>query len=338
MSSENIEKQSTEFQQIPKFIQNDYPSHSKSIVVNTYKNSNLVSDMFRFVQVPPLAPSATTEIASLTFLIDNHFVIDTNRSFLKLKTTPKADKNKYELIKSSSCKWSGGSSYSICGGLAYFNMSQNSDIYPTGNSGTTSTTFNVPLRALNSLFNTDYLYTNLLSGITTLDLNLNNNNAAANGTLFLAVIGNDMFYSTFQSLNSERFLQKFFKCDFITGVNKTQSIGTFSQSVIAVIIFPIETAKTFNIEIGSSAKAICSSSLTSDECFYISKMFKIPETEKVAYFPLYNFSKSDFSGVDASNCTIRYVTDSTNAVNIAVISNAYGEYRNGALNIRGDTS
>lgn len=335
--SENVEN--------PIFIENPFPQHTQSIVVNAYKNSNVVGDMFRYVKVQPLStPTDATTSFSFTFLIDNHFVIDTNRSFVKLTGTLTTGVSLVNVFVSSSCKWTGGNSFSLCGGLAYFNMTQNPNRFntvlkadlATAKPQEANTSF-YPLRAINSLFNTDLLYTNLLSGITTLELKVTNLGTATNtATLFLAVVGNDKFYSTFQSLHAERFLQKFFKCDFVTGVNKTQSIGTFSQSVVAVIIFPVEASKSYNIEIGSSAKSICSTSLSAEECVFISELYNIPTTEKVAYFPLYNFSKNDFSGTDASNCTIRYVTDSTTAVNIAVISNAYGEYKNGALTIRSE--
>lgn len=325
------------------FIENAYPQHTQSLVINAYKNSNVVGDMFRYVKVQPLSlPIATATSFSFTFLIDNHFVIDTDRSFIKL--TGPITATLRDVFVSSSCKWSGGSSFSLCGGLAYFNMTQNtSRFFTTLKADLTTANTDVansfyPLRAINSLFNTDLLYTNLLSGITTLDLKVEKlGNTQNTATLFLAVVGNDKFYSTFQSLHAERFLQKFFKCDFVTGVNKTQSIGTFSQSVVAVIVYPITASNTYNIEIGSSAKSLCSTPISADECLFLSTLYNIPSSEKVAYFPLYNFSKNDFSGTDASYCTIRYVTTDTSEVNIVVISNAYGEYLNGALNIRGET-
>ena len=339
----------------------EYPKVGNYISTNKYISNPNTNDMNKYVFINAVESMPTESIVSgektLTFFINNCYIIDCKRSFITFgfeeqnfegsntRTAP------CRLVKSVTTNFSTGSTFTtnpfVCfTAKDYFG---NFGIY--GESKATPSSISIPLSSICSLFSTDYLYTNLLNGTTTIKVIFANDNFFSAGKINLARIclntcNNEILMN--KLANDSKILAKFYKTDCIENtltqnVDTPISIGSFSPSVVA-FAFKLNIEYTninkFNIDIGSANNSVFSYDLISGEINNISTMYGISTLIKNGYFivPTYNFGMNDFSGVNATRntVTIRITSKAAAKLSICVISNCIGVYEAGMLKMISD--
>lgn len=340
----------------------EYPKVGNYISTNKYISNPNTNDMNKYVfinAVDSLNIEIHNQEQTLTFFINNCYVIDCERSFITIGFNTIAnfetgDKTKFpcRLIKSVTTNFSTGSTHTnkpfvTFKAKKYFG---NFGIY--GKDDATPASISIPLSSICSLFSTDYLYTNLLNGTTTLKVTISDDGYFKGSTninmarICLNTCNNEILMN--KLANESKILSKFYRTDCMeislkTNELSTTSIGSFSPSVVA-FAFKLSVAYTlineFNIDIGSSNNSVFSYSLLSGEINNISTMYGISTLIDGNYFiiPTYNFGINDFSGVNATRntVTIRISTINDANLSICVISNCIGVYEAGMLKMISD--
>lgn len=343
----------------------EYPKVGNYISTNKYISNPNTNDMNKYVFITP-AEGGDIQLfnssPTLTFFINNCYIIDCERSFLTIafknnEVDFKDNDRRFpcKLFKSVTTNFSTGSTFTT-DPFVTFNAKKyfgNFGIY--GDKEGTPASISIPLSSICSLFSTDYLYTNLLNGTTTLKVNLQENAdnryfktkcTISMARICLNTCNNEILMN--KLANESKILSKFYRTDCIdftvnTGKIETISIGSFSPSIVA-FAFKLNKAYTniteFNIDIGSSNNSVFSYNLISGEINNISTMYGISTLIEGGYFiiPTYNFGMNDFSGVNATRntVTIRISVSESAKLSVCVISNCIGVYEAGMLKMISD--
>lgn len=337
----------------------EYPKVGNYISTNKYISNPNTNDMNKYVFINAVEGGEIeffNTTTTLTFFINNCYVIDCERSFITLSFKDpdfNADTRfPCKMFKSVITNFSTGSTttnnpFVTFKAKKYFG---NFGIY--GMKDAAPSSISIPLSSVCSLFSTDYLYTNLLNGTTTLKVNLDSSGYFKSkckinmARICLNTCNNEILMN--KLANESKILSKFYRTDCMeinlsTNTLATTSIGSFSPSVVA-FAFKLSISYTniteFNIDIGSSNNSVFSYSLLSGEINNISTMYGISTLIDGNYFivPTYNFGMNDFSGVNATRntVTIRISTSTSANLSICVISNCVGVYETGMLKMISD--
>lgn len=338
----------------------EYPKVGNYISTNKYISNPNTNDMNKYVFINAVESMPNGSIVgksfTFTFFINNCYIIDCKRSFITLEFNDSECNGKVtigacRLFKSVTTNFSTGSTFTTDPFVCFTAKDYFGNFGVYGDSPAKPASISIPLSSICSLFSTDYLYTNLLNGTTTIKVNFTEDNFFSAGTMKAARIclntcNNEILMN--KLANESKILSKFYKTDCIdftvnTGKIETVSIGSFSPSIVA-FAFKLNKDYTvisqFNIDIGSSNNSVFSYDLISGEINNISTMYGISTLIKSNYFiiPTYNFGKNDFSGVNATRntVTIRISVSEIANLSVCVISNCIGVYEAGMLKMISD--
>lgn len=339
----------------------EYPKVGNYISTNKYISNPNTNDMNKYVFINAVEGGEIdffNKSITLTFFINNCYVIDCERSFITIAFKDQSvDYNSdgrfpCRMFKSVTTNFSTGSTFTTDPFVTFKAKKYFGNFGIYGAKGATPASISIPLSSICSLFSTDYLYTNLLNGTTTLKVNLDSTGYFSSkctinmARICLNTCNNEILMN--KLANESKILAKFYKTDCIEAnisqnTGATISIGSFSPSVVA-FAFKLNDAYTnitsFNIDIGSANNSVFSYNLLSGEINNISTMYGISTLIEGGYFiiPTYNFGMNDFSGVNATRntVTIRITLKTTTKLSICVISNCIGVYEAGMLKMISD--